>query len=35
LELTQDFELAVYSRAGFVWDRQMLEQGREIVKYEK
>jgi NADH-quinone oxidoreductase subunit I len=35
LELTQDFELAVYSRAGFVWDRKMLEQGREIVKYEK
>lgn len=35
LELTQDFELAVYSRVGFVWNRQMLEQGREIVKYEK
>lgn len=34
LELTQDFELATYSRAGFVWDRAMLEQGRETVKYE-
>ncbi len=33
LELTQDFELASYSRAGFVWNRQMLEQGRETVKY--
>ena len=33
LELTQDFELATYSRAGFVWNRQMLEQGRETVKY--
>lgn len=34
LELTQDFELATYSRAGFVWNRRMLEQGREMVKYE-
>lgn len=34
LELTQDFELATYSRAGFVWNREMLEQGREAVKYE-
>jgi NADH-quinone oxidoreductase subunit I len=34
LELTQDFELATYSRAGFVWNRQMLEQGRETIKYE-
>jgi NADH-quinone oxidoreductase subunit I len=32
LELTQDFELATYSRAGFVWNREMLEQGRETVK---
>src|SRR5947209_9883096 len=31
LELTQDFELATYSRAGFVWNREMLEQGRETV----
>lgn len=35
LELTQDFELATYSRAGFVWNRQMLEQGRETIKYEQ
>lgn len=35
LELTQDFELATYSRAGFVWNREMLEQGRETVKYEQ
>lgn len=34
LELTQEFELATYSRAGFVWNRQMLEQGRETVKYD-
>jgi len=35
LELTQDFELATYSRAGFVWNREMLEQGRETVKYTR
>src|ERR687885_202735 len=34
IELTQDFELATYSRAGFVWNREMLEQGRETIKYE-
>jgi NADH-quinone oxidoreductase subunit I len=34
LELTQDFELATYSRAGFVWNREMLEQGREAKKFE-
>ena len=34
LELTQEFELATYSRAGFVWNREMLEQGRETIKYE-
>jgi NADH-quinone oxidoreductase subunit I len=27
LELTQDFEMAEYSREGMVWDRQMLEEG--------
>jgi NADH-quinone oxidoreductase subunit I len=27
LELTQDFELAGYSREGAIWDRQMLEEG--------
>ncbi len=35
LELTQEFELAVESRAGLVWDREMLEKGIEIVKYKK
>lgn len=35
IELTQDFELAVESRAGLVWDREMLERGIEIVKYKK
>ena len=34
LELTQEFELATYSRAGFVWNREMLEQGREAKKFE-
>lgn len=33
ISLTQEFELAVYSRAGMVWDREMLENGREIVRY--
>lgn len=27
IELTQDFELAGYSRAGMVWDRTQLEKG--------
>jgi len=35
LELTQEFELASYSRSSFVWDREMLEKGREIVRYTK
>jgi NADH-quinone oxidoreductase subunit I len=35
LELTQDFELATYSRAGFVWNREMLEHGKEVVKYDQ
>lgn len=34
LELTQEFELATYSRAGFVWNREMLEQGRESRQFE-
>jgi len=33
LELTQDFELASYSREGAVWDRQMLEEGPRPTKY--
>lgn len=35
IELTQEFEMAVESRAGLVWDREMLEKGIEIVKYRK
>ena len=35
LELTQDFELAAYTRKDFIWDREMLEQGREIRKYKR
>ena len=35
IELTQEFEMAVDSRAGLVWDREMLEKGIEIVKYKK
>jgi len=34
LELTQDFELASYSREGAVWDRQMLEEGPRPAKYQ-
>jgi NADH-quinone oxidoreductase subunit I len=34
LELSQDFELATYSR-GFVFDRQRLEQGIEPTVYKK
>jgi NADH-quinone oxidoreductase subunit I len=33
LELTQDFELASYSRDGAIWDRQMLEEGPKPTKY--
>jgi NADH-quinone oxidoreductase subunit I len=33
LELTQDFELASYSREGAIWDRQMLEEGPRPVRY--
>jgi len=34
LELTQDFELAGYSRAGVIWDRQMLEEGPRPTRYK-
>jgi NADH-quinone oxidoreductase subunit I len=34
LELTQDFELATYSREGQIWDRQMLEEGPKPTKYK-
>ena len=33
LELTQDFEIASYSRDGAIWDRQMLEEGPKPLKY--
>jgi len=33
LELTQDFELAGYSRDGMIWDRRMLEEGPQPVRY--
>lgn len=33
LELTQDFEIAHYSREGLIWDRQMLEEGPRPTKY--
>jgi NADH-quinone oxidoreductase subunit I len=33
LELTQDFELASYTREGQIWDRQMLEEGPKPVEY--
>ena len=34
LELTQDFELASYTRAGGIWDRQMLEEGPRPTQYK-
>jgi NADH-quinone oxidoreductase subunit I len=34
LELTQDFELASYSREGAIWDRQMLEEGPKPNRYK-
>jgi len=33
LELTQDFELAAYSRDGQIWNRQMLEEGPRPTEY--
>jgi NADH-quinone oxidoreductase subunit I len=33
LELTQDFELANYTREGGIWDRQMLEEGPRPTQY--
>lgn len=35
LELTQDFEIASYSRTGMIWDRQTLEQGPQPTEYKK
>jgi NADH-quinone oxidoreductase subunit I len=34
LELTQDFELATYTREGQIWDRQMLEEGPKPTPYK-
>jgi len=34
LELTQDFELASYTREGGIWDRQMLEEGPRPTQYK-
>jgi NADH-quinone oxidoreductase subunit I len=35
LELTQDFELASYSREGAIWDRNRLEQGPTPAHYTR
>jgi NADH-quinone oxidoreductase subunit I len=35
LELTQDFELASYSREGWIWDRETLEKGPQPTQYRK
>jgi NADH-quinone oxidoreductase subunit I len=34
LELTQDFELASYTREGQIWDRQILEEGPKPTRYK-
>jgi NADH-quinone oxidoreductase subunit I len=34
IDLTQDFELASYSRDGQVWDRKKLEEGPNPTRYE-
>ena len=34
IELTQDFELASFTRKGMIWDRQMLEEGPVPVPYK-
>ncbi|HWP85713.1 MAG TPA: NADH-quinone oxidoreductase subunit I [Terriglobia bacterium] len=33
LELSQDFEIASYTREGAIWDRQMLEEGPRPTRY--
>jgi NADH-quinone oxidoreductase subunit I len=35
LELTQDFELASYTREGWIWDRETLEKGPSPTQYKK
>ena len=34
LELTQDFEMASYTREGAIWDRQALEEGPQPKQYK-
>jgi len=35
LELTQDFQLANYTREGMIWNREMLEKGPQPTQYRK
>jgi NADH-quinone oxidoreductase subunit I len=35
LELTQDFELAAYTREGAIWNKEMLEEGPQPKRYKK
>src|SRR3954466_12066898 len=35
LELTQDFEMAAYSREGAIWDRETLEKGPQPTTYHR
>jgi NADH-quinone oxidoreductase subunit I len=35
LELTQDFEMAAYSREGAIWDRHRLEEGPTPARYTR
>ncbi len=35
LELTQDFELASFTREGMIWDRETLEKGPQPTVYQK
>jgi NADH-quinone oxidoreductase subunit I len=35
LELTQDFELASYTRDGAIWDRETLEKGPQPTQYQR
>ena len=35
LELTQDFEMAYYSREGAIWDRHRLEEGCTPTRYTR
>jgi NADH-quinone oxidoreductase subunit I len=35
LELTQDFELASFTREGWIWDRKTLEKGPQPTQYQR